>query len=100
MIKHIVMWTIQDTANHTREENIENVRKKLNGLPKFIKEIEEYEVGVNISESPAAYDIVLNASFKNKDALLTYQNHPAHVKVKDFINSVQNKAVVVDYYAS
>ncbi|MDZ7721339.1 MAG: Dabb family protein [candidate division KSB1 bacterium] len=94
MIKHVVMWTIKDSS---RTDNINKVQEKLEALPALIKEIRDYEIGVNIAESPAAFDIVLISSFETESDFKVYRDHPEHIKVKDFINTVRDQAVVVDF---
>jgi hypothetical protein len=54
-------------------------------------------VGINFSEATVAYDLVLISEFFSKEALSSYQMHPEHVKVADFVGKVCESRVVVDY---
>ncbi|MGL5634047.1 MAG: Dabb family protein [Sarcina sp.] len=94
MIKHIVMWKL-------KEENKADVAKKIKKSLEFLKneiiEIVEIEVGININESDAAYDVVLYSRFKSEEDLDIYQKHPKHLEVSGFIKSVVASRVVVDY---
>ncbi|WMJ72305.1 Dabb family protein [Cytophagaceae bacterium ABcell3] len=95
MLKHIVCWKIKDQAD--KKENIEKMKEKLEALPEKISEIVEFEVGINIDPSDAAYDISLYSSFKDQEALATYQKHPEHVEVGKLIKEITESRVVSDY---
>ena len=98
MVKHIVMWGLKEGAEGmTKKQIAEKMKEQLNALRPIIKEIRSLEVGVNFLESPAAYDVVLYTEFDSRDDLQTYQVHPDHVALKDFILSVTEKRAVVDY---
>lgn len=98
MINHIVMWKFKDFAeNADKKTNMEMAKQKLLALKDKIEEIEFIEIGINLTESTTAYDMVLNSKFKDMQALLIYQNHPEHLKVRDFIGKVRDARAVVDY---
>ncbi|MFA5308971.1 MAG: Dabb family protein [Dehalococcoidales bacterium] len=98
MIKHIVMWTLQDFAeNATRQENALKIKRLLEGLKGKAGNVRSLEVGVNINGSAAAYDIVLCAEFDSIQDLNAYQKHPEHLRVGEFIGKVRLDRKVVDY---
>ncbi|WP_406661365.1 Dabb family protein [Methanolobus sp. ZRKC3] len=98
MLKHIVMWKIRDGAEgKDKVENIKKMKDMLESLKGKISEISEIEVGINVNSSDAAYDVVLYSVFEDEDALLTYQKHPEHVKVAEFVGPISEQRVVVDY---
>lgn len=98
MIKHIVMWKLKDLAEgKDKLENAKIIKMSLENLQKEIKEISFIEVGIDISKSAQAYDVVLYSEFENMEALNTYQNHPEHLKAAEFIGKVREERVVVDY---
>lgn len=72
-------------------------KAKLEALPTKINEIKFFEVGVNFSDASVAYDLVLVSEFLSKEALFSYQKHPEHVKVADFVGKVCESRIVVDY---
>jgi len=63
----------------------------------FIDEIKYIEVGLNFSESPLSYDLVLTTTFNSESDLEKYMNHPEHKKVLVFLNQVTEKKALVDY---
>jgi len=98
MIKHIVMWNVREEANEkSKDENIKDMIKRLHDLKSKIPQIVEIEAGRNFKEGPGAFDVALYSSFKSKDDLETYAQHPDHLSVVEFIKSIVSERVVVDY---
>jgi hypothetical protein len=98
MLKHVVMWKLKSGAEgRTKQENAELMKEKLENLQKMISEIEMIEVGININQSDAAFDVTLYSEFRDEEALVSYQKHPEHVKVADFVGKIVNERAVVDY---
>lgn len=98
MIKHIVMWKIKENVDgNTKMESSKIVKDMLESLKGKVEEIVELKVGINILESDASYDLVLDSKFKTNEELNTYQKHPEHLKVgKDIAKYIESR-VVVDY---
>ena len=98
MIKHIVFWTLKEHAEGcSKAENIVKVKDALQALRYKIPGEFPLEVGYNFDESMDVYDLALYAEFENKDGLKTYQQHPEHLKVVEFLKKVRDKRAVVDY---
>lgn len=98
MIKHIVFWRFKDEAEGLNKDQIsKKVKEILEDLVGKIPEIKELEVGNDFNGSPAAFDTALYTSFETKEALAIYQEHPAHLKVKEFVGKVTSDRAVVDY---
>ena len=100
MIKHIVMWRLKESAlGCTQQENAKKLKILLGSLREKIVEIKGLEVGINFAESETASDVVLVSEFDSKVALDTYQKHPEHLKVADFVKQICAERRVVDYHA-
>jgi hypothetical protein len=98
MVKHIVMWRLKDFANGAnKEENAKKLKDYLEVLKDKINEIKHIEVGINISGSDAASDVVLYSEFDSMEDLEAYQKHPEHQKIVSFVNEVRSERRVVDY---
>jgi len=98
MIKHIVMWKLKDTARGVSKDKMAaELKSVLESLKDKISVIREIEVGLDFNKSAAAYDVVLYSEFDSKEDLQTYQKHPEHVKVVDFVNEIRDERAVVDY---
>jgi len=98
MYKHIVMWKLKDEAAGNRgSENAELIKSALEKLPMLIPQISDYDIGINISESEASYDLVLCSDFKSKEDFELYRDHAEHTKVVKFIRERSAVMHVVDY---
>ena len=97
MLKHIVTFKIKASTENEKKERVALLKDYLEKLPPVIPEIKYYEVGVNISTSINAFDLILISEFKSEAELETYRKHPEHQKVVDFINEIKENIVVVDY---
>jgi len=98
MFKHIVMWKLKDSAaGKSGIENADLIKSSLEKLPMLIPQILKYEIGINISDSAASYDVVLYSDFKSKEDFEIYRDHAEHKKVVDIIRERSAKTHVVDY---
>lgn len=95
MIKHIVSFKITDNAQ--KESNTLRLKDKLDNLKNKIPELLHLETGLNISKSPAAFDLVLVTHFKTREDLDTYRVHPLHQELLSFLNEIKESVIVVDY---
>lgn len=93
MIKHIVFWNVRE--DEFKQENMGKMREKLTSLVGQIDGLVSAEVGFNYN--PNGFDIAMYSVFESKEALDSYQTHPKHLKVKEFVHSVVTQRVVADY---
>jgi hypothetical protein len=98
MIKHIVMFKMKDSAEGaSKAENAQRLKSKLEALDDMIDEIRFFEVGMNLGGSNSTYDLVLCSEFDTQEDLYSYQRHPEHLKVVDFVGRTCENRIVVDY---
>ncbi|MEA3497226.1 MAG: Dabb family protein [Bacteroidota bacterium] len=89
MIRHIVMIKLKNfSSKEVKITNAKKLKSELENLENKIDEIKYYEVGLNLSTSPSAYDVVLVSDFNNMKELNDYRIHPEHIKVLDFLKSI------------
>jgi hypothetical protein len=94
MINHVVMFKFKSTtALSERQAYVEVLRS----LGTKISEVRRLEVGENIAASPRAYDVVLIATFNDREALDRYTRHPEHQPVLQRTGQVCESVAVVDY---
>ena len=97
MIQHIVMWQIKEKYNGKEKALLlEEMKQKLTSLPKHIKEINMFDIALNIVKSSAHYDIALISTFNSLDDLNTYQVHEKHLEVVSFVQSIAISRAVID----
>ena len=92
-IKRISLFRLKKRNN----TDIQAVADKLISMKGEIPSLMDMEVGVNFSESDEAYDVLMIATFKNVEALKSYQQDPFHLRVKDFVEGQYESRAVVDY---
>lgn len=91
MIKHVVMWKLKNISDG------DEVVKRLKNLEGRIPGLISIDAGTDTNKSGAAFDVVLISEHESQDALDSYQEHPEHVKVRNFIGTVVNERNVVDF---
>ena len=80
-----------------RTKTLVEIKQKLEDLPALIESIKFYRVGVNYADSPAAFELVIDSDFENKEGLKFYSVHPEHQKVVAFLRGLEAEKAVVDY---
>jgi len=55
------------------------------------------EAGVDVLHSERSYDIALCTKFASMEDMQAYQIHPVHLEVAEFIKSVRESSISVDY---
>lgn len=95
MIQHIVMWKLKEAD---KKENAQRIKKDLEALKDVISELEFIQVSFNMDIAPQSnFDVILNSQFKSFEDLDIYAKHPEHIKVVEFIKSVVEQRVAIDY---
>lgn len=99
MYTHLVLWKIKkQTAGMSQKELAESVKAKLDSLPAIIKEIRQYEVGINIGNYGASFfDVGLISTFDNEKDFQAYCVYPEHDAVVAYIQSVTDDEQIVDF---
>ena len=95
MVKHIVLWKIRQDSR--TQKNIDHMIDILTDLVGKIDGLISMEVGHNFN-TDSDYDVVLYATFRNATALRYYQNHPEHLKCKEFISQISVSRTAADYF--
>lgn len=94
MVNHVVMFKFKSTTPPAERQAYV---AELRSLGKKISEVRRLDVGENIVASPRAYDVVLIASFDDREALDRYARHPEHQPVLQRTAQVCENVAVVDY---
>jgi len=95
MVKHVVMWNIQD--EYDKEEVFAKLKDLLEGLVNKIDVLKKAEVGRNFNNKPSGHDVILYTEFDSKEDLESYLVHPAHVEAGKYVRSVVKDRADVDY---
>jgi len=98
LIKHIVMWTVKESADsRSKSENLFLMKALLEELPGKIPQIRAFEVSINMYRSDPACDIVLYSEFDSAEDFEIYRTHPDHETGKNFVAKVRDTRAMVDY---
>ena len=83
MVKHIILWQLKDELVGEEKESVKaGIKSGLEGLAGQIPGLIDIRVQTEGLAS-SNMDVMLDSTFVDEDALKTYANHPAHVKVAD-----------------
>jgi len=91
MITHIVFFKLK--APH----DVKKASEVLLGLKGKIPQLRHLEVGIDILRSDRSYDIALVTKFDSLEGMKAYQTHPVHEEVSNYMASVRESSVTVDY---
>lgn len=95
MVRHIVMWNLKEQAEgQGKTENAMVIKKGLEALVGKIEGLRKAEV--NLGYNPKGFDLCLFAEYDSREALEFYQQHPEHLKVREFVHKVICERVVCD----
>ena len=95
MVKHIVFWNIKEDLDI--EGVYEEMKVRVDAMNGEIPGLLNVELGRDFNKSEAAYEVALYSELVDRQALQTYQDHPMHLHVKEFIGAVTIARAVVDY---
>lgn len=96
-IRHIVMWKVKGDTPEERQEAVQTVKTRFEGLRHRIAGLLRLEIGIDISKIDYACDMVLVTDFANAEALAAYATDPAHLEVRDALVGVRIERHQVDY---
>jgi len=98
MVKHIVMWTLKDSAaGADKAANARKMKEQLEALTGKIPFLQELSVGIDVFAATPPCDVILYSSFATRADLDAYQIHPEHLKVVEFVKQVVASRSVLDY---
>ena len=93
MVKHVVMWRYEN------KDDVAVAQRELEAMKGKVPSMMDLETGVDFNGSPAAFDLVLITTHRDKAALDAYQDDPLHCDVKAVLGKLKSERVVVDFEA-
>jgi hypothetical protein len=98
MIRHLVMFKLKEFSNAAeKQQAAETVKAELLKMKNKIPVIRDFEVGINITDDPSAFDLVINSAFDDPHNLEAYRIHPDHQVFIAFNKHYTLRKCVVDY---
>ena len=97
MIRHIVFFRFTDDSdNISREEKAKEFSAIFSPL-ECLECVREYRVGINISVSENAWDVVIDSTFNSIEDLRNYSDSPEHKEAIRLGKKFSKEKSVVDY---
>jgi len=93
MLHHTVMYKLKQPVS----ENAVQLKKRFLEMPVIIDEIKEIKVGIDEFKTDRSFDVCLYIKLDSKEDYDNYKNNPFHLSVADFVKSICERAVAVDY---
>lgn len=94
MIKHIVCFKLKDNSPEKKEE----AKARLLSMKGNVDLLRDIEVGADFLGSQRSYDIILQVTLDDRNALDLYQKDEYHCSyVKTYMHEVMESSVAVDY---
>lgn len=91
MITHIVCH------KYTDREEAKKIAPMLKALVGVVPGLISMEAGADFMGSARSFDLALIAKFETREDLAVYADHPEHLKVKEYIHTVLEKGIAVDF---
>jgi hypothetical protein len=99
LLRHVVLFKFKDNASAADVKKVEDAFAQ---LPSKIKEIADFEWGLNNSPENInqGFTHCFFVSFKSENDRAVYLPHPAHKAFVDVLKPHLDKVLVIDYWAS
>lgn len=94
MIRHVVCFKLKDNSM----EACKVARDILLSMKGNVPLVRDISVGVDFLHSPRSYDLILQVTLDNREALNDYQEDAYHVSVvKKHMHAVAESSIAIDY---
>ncbi|NOY36962.1 MAG: Dabb family protein [Chlorobi bacterium] len=98
MIRHIVFFKLTDPGTEeSKRQQTDYLKNIFRALPDRIPQIRGYRVGINLSKSDNAWDLIIDSDFDTIGDLQLYRTHPEHLAAIRKSSAVKKLSAVVDY---
>ena len=94
---HIVLWRMNGTTVQERLSQAKSAAEAFEATRGHIDGVLDMQVGVNMVDSPDAWDLALCMRFESKAALDAYQHHPAHLEIRKLVGPMRMERKQVDF---
>lgn len=97
MIRHLVMWKLATDDPGEKAAQVGELASRFGALVGVIDGTERLAVRGDLGETDGNWDVVLDADYRDREALAVYQSHPAHVEVAAYVRSLVVSRACVDW---
>lgn len=98
MVKHIILWTIDEKFSpQEKNEIFKNAKRELEALKGKVPGLLEIKLQTEKLASSNA-DMMLDSTLESEEALKGYQSHPAHQAVaNEFVRPFTSQRLCLDF---
>jgi hypothetical protein len=97
MIKHIVFWKILEKGSEAdRFQAYQQFKAAVSDLQAVIPEIKQATVGYNFLTGDI-FHVCIDSVFADEKDLQIYINHPEHLKLRAYLNTISYEKAIFDY---
>ena len=98
MVKHMILWKLDEKLTESEKEQIRiNAKRELEGLFGVVPGLLNIEITISRLESSNA-DMMLDSTFESIEALKAYKDHPEHVRVaNNFVRPFTVQRLCLDF---
>ena len=97
MVRHIILWKLKDSMTEAEKaEARAEAKKRLESLNGKIDGMIELKVVTDRLPTSSA-DMMLDSSFRDADALAGYQSNPLHLEAAEYVRSVRETRLCLDF---
>ncbi len=98
MIKHIILWRLDDKLSESEKNNVkQNAKKELEALVGVIPGLISMSIQVDSVETSSA-DMMLDSTFESIESLRLYKDHPEHIRVANgFVRPYTVQRLCLDF---
>ncbi len=81
MVKHIILWTLNDMEKDKKETVKQEIKKSLESLNGKIPGLIDLKITASEPLSSSTADLMLDSTFESPEALKNYSIHPEHTAI-------------------
>lgn len=97
MVKHIILWQLQEMEDAKKQQVLRDMKEHLEGLVGVVPGLVSLKVVVPTLPSSNA-DVMLDSRLESAEALKGYQGHPAHVEVANtYVRPYTQTRLCIDF---
>lgn len=81
MVKHIILWTLNDMEKDKKKTVKQEIKKSLESLNGKIPGLIDLKITASETLSSSTADLMLDSTFESPEALKNYSIHPEHTAI-------------------